>query len=270
MIRFSSIPLLINIVASAVVRPHPVPPGQGKPSTHNRNRRRRLLRAALRHPSSLPDANPSLQANEPYNELDHVSPTQPPSNTAAQSLPSYSLRNKNKRRGFKLAMASLTPKRIDFKDSNVVLSLSTSAHPQPRESFSQGPTIGMTLLDDTSSIPEPQSLPTSNDPIKKTVKPRVTAELVPPSRRKDLPANIIVTMVNVESDMWNNADDVMLAEPPETAPPDAILQSDSSIDWSVLVSRWNHLEPLDASTLAIGDVVAWQVSSSSWLRRYSC
>lgn len=154
-------------------------------------------------------------------------------------------------------MASLTPKRIDFRDADIASSASPYAHPRPQESLPEGPTIGMTLLDDASPVPEPQPLLTSNT----TIKPRVIAELVPPSRRKDLPANIIVTAVNVESEMWGCADDMISTELSKKVPSDTILRSDSSIDWSILDSRWNELEPLDANTLAIGDIVAWQVGS---------
>lgn len=120
----------------------------------------------------------------------------------------------------------------------------------------------MTILDDTGPVSEPQF--SSNDLVKKTPKPRVIADLVPPSRRKDLPANVVVTVVDVESDKWKNAENVIPTEPSQNdGPLDSSLQSDSSIDWSILDSRWNDSTPLDSNALAIGDIVAWQVGSTT-------
>jgi len=118
----------------------------------------------------------------------------------------------------------------------------------------------MTLLDDTSLRSVPQSFAIGDNSVKHTAKPRVTADLVPPSRRKDLPANIIVTVVDVESDLWDNTN---AAEPSQNIVTETALQSDSNIDWSVLDSRWNDLKPLDTNVLAIGHVVGWQVSSTT-------
>ena len=211
-----------------------VPPGLGKPSTHSRNKRRRLKRDYKKEamsatlsvdtpgppkgsshtnqlplgqrkskpgPSSLP--NPTQRDREgPAADiaytLNHTSgmnaqcgdmlPKNAPNEHISDSyiIPNQvmmgSLRNKNKKKGFKQSMANPIPQKIVF---------TTTTTP---ESGSQRPPFSSTqdgLMDEPSS--------TSSTT---TIQPR----LIPPSEIQELgqlPPNMFVTSVDVESGMLN-------------------------------------------------------------------
>lgn len=173
-------------------KPH-VPPGQGKQSTQERNRRRRLARqhqrAAVR--AEADRGTSSAGGNQiPSNDATVVSVDEPLSSAVAPARSSASeisappksmrdgggggelmmtsLKNSNKRKGFKDRQAGRRPERIVFEDL--------------------GP--GATTTPSTPAVSRSQS---------RTNLPR----LIPPSERTDLPHNLFVTSVDVEADLWN-------------------------------------------------------------------
>ncbi|KAI0057745.1 hypothetical protein BV25DRAFT_1970353 [Artomyces pyxidatus] len=149
--------------------PH-VPPGHGKPQTQSRNLRRRLKRQHERDAAIL---GPSASANATPLGTKHQNPPKTasaPPKEAEPSIAMMSLSNKNKRRGFKRAMAGQLPTRIAFSDDATPSSSS--------------------VVDPTSSRPaSPAKLP----------------RLIPPSEKQDLgliPPNVFVTSVDVEAGLW--------------------------------------------------------------------
>ncbi|TFY83258.1 hypothetical protein EWM64_g753 [Hericium alpestre] len=159
---------------------HPplVPPGQGKPGTKNRNLRRRKKRQY--ESDTAPNPISAVASSENAIPLGSGAVQSAPDTYSSEpAIAMMSLSNKNKRRGFKRAMAGQVPQRIvfdDITDSGVASpQLSTPPlHPQAENS---------------GSPPKPNGFPL----------------LIPPSQKQEmglLPPNILVTSVDVEADLW--------------------------------------------------------------------
>ena len=246
----------------SVSRIPPVPPGLGKPSTHSRNKRRRLKKGYEKedattlsaagppgppkgssltnnlplgqrkpkpgpsshhppnHTNPLLSAKPSAQLSS--NSLDTSSDNNRPDSDVASALnntlginaqsgtsfpsssilpensrhenisESYttpnqvmmsSLRNKNKKKGFKQSMANPLPQKIVFTTTNTTPSGSPQ---QPPLSAQDIPTDGPSTTSSGGTT---------------TIQPR----LIPPSEIQELgqlPSNMFVTSVDVESEIW--------------------------------------------------------------------
>ncbi|KAG8888471.1 hypothetical protein FRB98_007600 [Tulasnella sp. 332] len=174
-------------------KPH-VPPGQGKQSTRERNRRRRLARQHQRagagieadaggsntnvdsiHPKystivSIDELNTSAEAPAQFSLPQAVTP---PSGSKKDGggggeLMMTSLKNSNKRKGFKDRQAGRHPERIVFDDSGANAAIVP-------------PTLALSRFKSQPNLPQ----------------------LIPPSERTDLPRNLFVTSVDVEADLWN-------------------------------------------------------------------
>lgn len=219
---------------------------------------------------------------------------------------SYSLKNKNKRRGFKDAMAAIVPTKIDFRtlspsgegmdvdvdggrsaDANVGGPVLTAGPVlvEPTDELGDGPTIGMTMLDDDEDpigIPSTTRVEDLTGPPTRRAKTKThtTAELVPPSRMKNLPRNVIVTTIDVEADLWpetrqaasshditaaagEDSDPIVLdyTDPSATELPATKGTSPSApIEWDSVDSSWDSLSHLpDVGALQVGQIIAWQV-----------
>ncbi|KZO93773.1 hypothetical protein CALVIDRAFT_566248 [Calocera viscosa TUFC12733] len=108
----------------------PVPPGEGKPSTHSRNARRRKRKSLLKGADSTKDADSTPLAEEPPSpgpaarirpEPSFTLPydTPPPESSAGPSNTidlevGSGLTNRNKRKGFKKSMEGKTGQKIIF------------------------------------------------------------------------------------------------------------------------------------------------------------
>lgn len=190
-----------------------VPPGHGKPATQNRNARRRLKKQYDRLAASgqlegidgtnaIPlgqrrtaaSASASVEADAASSELHEETftstpgPVAGPSRSTNNAQPTFmmaSLSNKNKRKGFKQAMASTLPKKIVFATS------SGGDHAHDADVNTQ----------DADALPF-TSVPSSE--LDKTA-PSLFPRLIPPSEKQEkglIPANMIVTSVDVEEGMW--------------------------------------------------------------------
>lgn len=188
-----------------------------------------------------------------------------------------SLKNSNKRKGFKERQAGRMPQKIVFEhgDSQGTTRLDVPVTPIRQPSTSQ-----------------PQNLP----------------RLVPPSERSDLPDNIVVTSVDVEADLWHagsgrkvksckslpaagrqlpreidtrhgyldpkqyygrtgytEEEDVKLDYGDEqeglgTISSDDLAQSSPLVDWHSVEAAWTTFPFVtDPGTLRLGMLVAWQV-----------
>ncbi|KAG8882671.1 hypothetical protein FRB99_004646, partial [Tulasnella sp. 403] len=157
-------PRLAQPAHSADPRPS-VPPGQGKHSTHERNRRRRIARKAkadaasslipLQDSPSVPNGNAS---NPGANYSGEIRPSTAPQLTSTP-LMMTGLKTSNKRKGFKDRLDGRTPEKIVF-----------AAAGQP------------------ARTPSRVALP----------------DLVPPSEQPNRPPNLVITSVDVESHLWNS------------------------------------------------------------------
>ncbi|KIJ61031.1 hypothetical protein HYDPIDRAFT_31729 [Hydnomerulius pinastri MD-312] len=185
-------------VPQAAQTAHLVPPGHGKPQTRSRNLRRRLKNQYDREaaaasseagPVSGSNAIVAGTANSPAEEGvpggGVVTPDAPDA-TANRflTLPSLSLRNKNKAKNFKALIGKPLPPKIIFAD----LEAGTSAAGSGSTSTSEptAPVAGSSKSQ--TSIAAPQQ-PT----------PRALPPLIPPSSRPSLPSNLFVTSIDVEA-----------------------------------------------------------------------
>lgn len=163
---------------------HHVPPGQGKPSTQNRNARRRRKKMYERLATS---AEPASANDVPLGERRAPVQERPASATPAQqqqapapAAPTFmmaSLSNKNKRKGFKQAMAGMLPEKIVFS-TGVAGAEEAEEAPLP---FTNTPAVEMTAT-----------------------APNMFPRLVPPSEKAEkgqIPANMFVTSIDVEEGM---------------------------------------------------------------------
>lgn len=170
------------------------PPGQGKTATKNRNLRRRLKkhheRLAAEQASNgvfgvnnVPLGSRStaieqdIEASFDNPGHDDALPAPPPQVRAIPpTIMMASLSNKNKRKGFKQAMASALPKKIVF------------AAPDADE-------------------PEPAPLPfqAASSSEVTAAAPNIFLRLIPPSEKQQngqIPTNMIVTSIDVEEGLW--------------------------------------------------------------------
>lgn len=247
----------------------PVPPGQGKHRTHERNRRRRELRSARKSQSEggvAIGSNTSPVPIDPGSGVDFaptdgqsvgpsaqfVEPTtQFPSGTSAPLHPSamaptYSLKNKNKKKGFRQAMEKATPQRVVFGPS--------------KNGNDANEAVSSSLVKDSASTA--------------TAKDRPPPVLIPPSQRSDLPSNLFVTSVDVEAGLWgrqSEADDshaqadscateveAMLVNGTARVTNGEVAKSSAvDIDWDALDSLWSGLPVV--SRPVNGMILAWQV-----------
>ncbi|KAF4574515.1 hypothetical protein EYR36_005857 [Pleurotus pulmonarius] len=186
-----------------------VPPGQGLPKTQNRNKRRRIKRQAERQSTSAPPPPPGassvntlpIPTKRPAADVVHAlnnafstndqSGTLQPGDLAATSsdqatghqteneqiaITMSSLKNKNKKKGFKNASNRPIPQKIVFNDD------------VPN------------LKDDVEMAIVDNILHSEKGPL-----PRV----IPPSEKQargELPPNMFVTSVDVEAEAWNGDD----------------------------------------------------------------
>ncbi|KAG8996502.1 hypothetical protein FRB90_012706 [Tulasnella sp. 427] len=251
---------------------HSVPPGQGKPSTQDRNRRRRIAR---KHRLS---GSPQKAANPPEaSKVDQTAATTSFEFTALSPAPviqavpvqmhqeplmMMSLKNSNKRKGYK-----------------------------ERLNGSSGPTKLVFSSNDTLSHPHIVPAENTSRPSAKSKVLHVT----PPSELPALPSNIFVTSVDVEADIWGSKkngnknakknlnndtasswvvshstksttepyyqDDVVL----DYGEPEGVdLQRHPSslnppqIDWNLIESAFDQFPALSPDILLPGAVVAWQ------------
>ncbi|KAI0337571.1 hypothetical protein BDW22DRAFT_1349085 [Trametopsis cervina] len=171
----------------------PIPPGQGKTVTKNRNLRRRRKKQYERHA-----LEGSFEATYGVNDIPlglraPGAPTAslPPDPPAAPTIivessrpnvaPTFmmaSLSNKNKRKGFKQAMASTLPKKIIFS--------------APEDSPMAG---------EDPALP----FPASSSSEVTTAAPDIFARLIPPSEKQErgqLPSNMFVTSIDVEEGLF--------------------------------------------------------------------
>ncbi|KAL4075559.1 hypothetical protein J3A83DRAFT_4089539 [Scleroderma citrinum] len=192
----SGIPLVIQEVPL-------VPPGFGKPQTRARNRRRRLKRQHERGATALvpritsgvnaigppSEVTPSPQTTIPPQEHDpngkyHIEWSEMPDDNIL-SLPSLSLRNKNKAKNFRSFIGKPLPPKIIFADEEMKR---TPTQLEPSSETLRPPAI------DSQLVPFM--------PILAAVEPRATRilpSLIPPSSRPSLPPNLFVTSVDVEA-----------------------------------------------------------------------
>ncbi|KJA18214.1 hypothetical protein HYPSUDRAFT_45548 [Hypholoma sublateritium FD-334 SS-4] len=245
-----------------------VPPGYGKPTTHSRNNRRRKRREHDKRPADIPLNALNATAAPPHVPVDPASVHLPPSPPAAaapvqktsrvDATPVYiteeqvmmsSMRNKNKKKGFKLSMASPIPQKIIFGGAAAV-TLAAAAG---------------TADGDAMHVDIPAPAPASASPSKlfNATSRAPSARLVPPSEiqathPERLPRNMIVTSVDVEAGMW---DDTSYAEPAKKkkrgkkkAPQDEEYYADVGEGYYADGGAWGGAVPADADEPA-GPVV---------------
>ncbi|KAG6836916.1 hypothetical protein H0H93_001282 [Arthromyces matolae] len=184
-----------------------VPPGYGKPQTHSRNLRRRIKKkfdkAKLAQSDEVPPSHPPQNISS-SNALPlggrTVSPTLPVNGTAAAdagrdtaiahaqerattvnmdggNIMMSTLRNKNKRKGFKQSMNAPLPGKIVFDEES-----------EARASGVLSPQQAL-----MGELPGPDSI---------QARPR----LIPPSEKQELgelPPRMFVTSVDLEEGLWN-------------------------------------------------------------------
>ncbi|KAG1875418.1 hypothetical protein DFJ58DRAFT_756165 [Suillus subalutaceus] len=158
-----------------------VPPGYGKPSTRNRNLRRRRKRVAEhnQHPDEplapTSGANAVLPLPNQQNSLTRTSSEAYVADAEPESEPNVmmiSLRNKNKKKNFRQLMDKPLPPKIVFAELE-----NAPVQAEPPDKLAPAGTSNSEKL---------------------TVPPVKQARLIPPSERDDLPSNIFVTSVDVE------------------------------------------------------------------------
>jgi len=194
-----------------------VPPGYGKPATHSRNQRRRKRREMLKlvgeapspetqPPNGASDVNslplgrkkidkPQKQATQTISMQDNNEPTEAlvlpgdQDQVASSGEPVYmtpdqlmmgNLRNKNKKKGFKLSMANPIPQKIIFNEPL------TSPHDRQMD----------VDVDLDADVDEPGP----------SAYVKYQPRLIPPSEIQEqggLPPNMFVTSVDVEAGMWD-------------------------------------------------------------------
>lgn len=147
-----------------------MPPGHGKAATHSRNLRRRKKKTYDKLAAEVDDdTNPnSIPINTPLQVQAISEPVESTPPDGEQSFMMSSLSNKNKRRGFKAAMASTRPQKIIFADH---------------------------------SSPGPKTLPYFEGPSTVPSVAATTSRLISPSQKQEkglIPRNMFITSVDVE------------------------------------------------------------------------
>ncbi|KAG1785925.1 uncharacterized protein HD556DRAFT_1418851 [Suillus plorans] len=158
-----------------------VPPGYGKPSTRNRNLRRRRKRVAEHNqPPDKPlapisGANTVLPLSTQQNSSIRTSSEAYVADAGPESEPNVmmvSLRNKNKKKNFRQLMDKPLPPKIVFSE------------------LEKAP---------AQAEPPDKVVPAGTSTLEEVAVPLVKhARLIPPSERNSLPSNIFVTSVDVE------------------------------------------------------------------------
>lgn len=241
-----------------------VPPGQGKAATQNRNARRRRKKSYERTAAQTepPSANDIPLGERRAATFDFPEPDEP-STTVAPTIMMASLSNKNKRKGFKKAMANALPKKVVFS------STAAEAEQAPLP-FAATPGTEMTAA-----------------------APNIFPRLVPPSEKQEngqLPANMFVTSIDVEEGMhsggkknrkkadssvrheamevenlvlnYGEADNhIPTQREPESSKPSA------DRDWTDVERKWTNFPKIsDGTPLPIGALVGWKVRVDCPLR----
>ncbi|KAL5487853.1 hypothetical protein ACEPAI_5961 [Sanghuangporus weigelae] len=255
-VRPSELPRSLQATQNKMVTNH-VPPGQGKPSTHSRNARRRMKRMYEKQQKELEQATVRALLMDSVNAVplgaksNTVLETKTDSTGDEQDIPITppveqgpyidsmitSLRNKNKKKGFKQSMVGVAPQRMVF----------THDAGAPPES-------GTTYYSAASSTAFP------------------VARLVTPSEKQAnglLPSNMFVTSVEVESENWDKKKKVKQRDTygDELATDEAMSGNDGTIlnygepelDWESVDRDWEKMHIVaDPSSLASGVTVGWK------------
>ncbi|GBE78985.1 hypothetical protein SCP_0201820 [Sparassis crispa] len=264
-----------------------VPPGEGKPGTHNRNIRRRRKRmyerlAATAEPASvnaIPLGSKVHSLVPSQRETTNLPRTEEeqsvtPSNeaNAAPAFMMASLQNKNKRRGFKNALAFGVPAKIVFSS--------------PEEVSADTARIEVGAAQDVLPFSRAQG-----NEVADAIRSTSFVRLVPPSEKEErgqLPPNMFITSVDVEEGLpakkrkkqskvkaWEKdatAEDSYLPydEPDEALGADTMgasagcnsvteSQLSPSFDRGIVEGRWSSLTKITApAQLQVGCKVAWK------------
>jgi hypothetical protein len=117
-----------------------------------------------------------------------------------------SMRNKNKKKGFKLSMSNPIPQKIVFDEQRPSTPANIPAPSQPAPTESPDERMHIDGQPQASAIAAAASTPSSVSLFNSTG-PAPHARLVPPSEIQEcgaLPANMFVTSVDVEAGMWGD------------------------------------------------------------------
>ena len=202
-------------------RPAPVPPGFGRPQTHARNERRRKKRLLERVTKATPPVPGGSSNAIP------LGAAKPHVHTPEPTM--MSLKNKNKRRGFKNTAS--VPSRVTFQDNDVVALSQLQRLIPPSERDQLPPRLFVTSVD-------------------------VEADMWP----RDAEQKWDRKQKKFQRDAYGHAqeqDDVKLdyGEIPEESTTIA-----SDLDYAALEKSWATAPVLGVTTaLSIGSIVGWQV-----------
>lgn len=252
-----------------------MPPGLGKPTTHNRNVRRRRKRmferlAGTAEPASVNEiplgarAQTAVPVPPPAPAEPAVVPNKqsaPPRDIQPPVIMMSTLQNKNKKKGFKKMMASTFPAKIIFSSAG------------------EGATVEQTLQ---------EAIPFTNAEDREVL--ATFARLVPPSEKQEkglVPPNMFVTSVDVEADLPNKRkkkqrqapeahyEEEEVIELPYDEPVEAALAGDPvavtngvsgmaktapAVNRQDVESRWTSLPKItEAAQLKPGVIIGWKV-----------
>ncbi|KAH7332885.1 hypothetical protein B0J17DRAFT_677968 [Rhizoctonia solani] len=204
----------------------PVPPGQGKQTTKNRNARRRELRkhqaaGTASSPRATPMSNSAATTPAPASAVESIIATQVKASTPIAPAKNT---NKNKRKGFDKDMAEAVATRITY------------GTPAP----APAPTA--------ASVEPPARVSSPAVPTVQTKSRYTHYHVVPPSQRKDLPANVIVTSVDVEAvngldgvGEWFDGENRVEEETPTGDVAQSTPNKTSKkVDWELVDSEWEQ------------------------------
>lgn len=230
-----------------------VPPGHGKFVTHSRNlrRRKKKLYDRLALPTQAESSNPNdipIPTQRPVEpRLVSVGGPAAVRNTESTPVMMASLSNKNKRRGFKQAMASARPPKIIFAQDGIEEEATGIAVPEV-------PPLTFASTADSSILTAATS----------TTFPR----LIPPSQKK-LPSNVFVTSIDVEDrtrfETKVESNYVGLDKVEDQPANSAALIYDSvppenAVDFNEIQRKWDTLQPLKGpQQVPAGMLIAWKV-----------
>ncbi|EUC56753.1 hypothetical protein RSOL_194520 [Rhizoctonia solani AG-3 Rhs1AP] len=203
----------------------PVPPGEGKSSTKNRNARRRALRKHVADGTAFSPratATPAPATTTPT-PAPFIEPGVATQVKASAPIAPAKNANKNKRKGFDKDMAGTVATRITYGT----------------------PTPAAVAVEPPARVSSP-TVPST------TIKSRYTHyHVVPPSQLQDLPSNVIVTSVDVEAvdglegvgEWFDEANRVMDEDKIAASdkPQPKTSNTSKKIDWEVVDSEWERL-----------------------------
>ena len=200
-------------------RPVPVPPGFGKLQTRARNERRRKKRLAERE-ENVPTPAPAGSSN--------ATPLGPakPLNTPEPMM--MSLKNKNKRRGFKNTTS--IPPHITFQEDETAPSPpSTLVPPSKRDQLP--PRLFVTSVD-----------------VEEDIWPRDNEQTWDRKRKK------------IQRDSYGQEDEADIILDYGRTPEQDSTAAVSELDYTALEKAWVNAPPLvEKATFSIGCIVGWQV-----------